>query len=76
MATGQWADLMRGDFTQASDIQIDDFVPLKNAYVSGAYKWNSKKRCLYGKLLREMIFICSQSMVARDKKKSDGTPES
>ena len=49
---GLWLDPYAGDqFTDAQDIQIDHMVPLKEAYVSGAYKWTFKERCLYGNYL-------------------------
>lgn len=49
---GQWNDPYAGDtFTDAQAIQIDHMVPLKEAYVSGGYKWNFKERCLYGNYL-------------------------
>ncbi len=45
---GLWSDPYTGqDYTQASDLQIDHVVPLKNAYISGADKWNRQRRCLY-----------------------------
>ena len=36
-----YSDLM---FEQASDLDIDHFIPLKEAHVSGAYLWDKKKR--------------------------------
>jgi hypothetical protein len=35
----------------ANDIQIDHVVPLKNAYMSGAFKWDNRTRCLYANYL-------------------------
>lgn len=49
---GLWLDPYAGDqFTDAQAIQIDHMVPLKEAYISGAYKWTFKERCLYGNYL-------------------------
>lgn len=46
--TGEWHEPYEGKVaTRASEIQIDHFVPLKNAYISGAGRWDSKQRCLY-----------------------------
>ncbi|HEY8270913.1 MAG TPA: hypothetical protein VIG33_08485, partial [Pseudobdellovibrionaceae bacterium] len=46
--SGQWYDpYSNQEYTQASDIQIDHVVPLKNSYVSGGWKWDSSTRCLY-----------------------------
>lgn len=45
---GLWDDPYTGDqVTSSRAIQIDHMVPLKNAYVSGAYQWDYKTRCLY-----------------------------
>lgn len=45
---GEWKDPYTGKtYTSAQDIQIDHFVPLKNAYKSGANAWSFKARCLY-----------------------------
>lgn len=49
---GAWDDPLTGQkYTYASDVQIDHFVPLKNAYVSNAAQWNFEKRCLYANYL-------------------------
>lgn len=34
-------------FYRASDLQIDHLVPLKNAYLAGAWSWSPEKRCHY-----------------------------
>ncbi len=46
--SGSWHD----DYTAktyklASEVQIDHVVPLKNAYMTGAYEWSDAKKCLY-----------------------------
>lgn len=46
--SGLWSDPYSGrDYRNASDIQIDHFVPLKNAYINGAHSWSRSKRCVY-----------------------------
>lgn len=72
---GKWQDPY-GDrsYTRASDIQIDHFVPLKNAYVSGAYKWNKTKRCLYGNFLGNDFHLLAV-YGKENASKSDKTPE-
>jgi hypothetical protein len=46
--TGLWDDPYTGNqVTVAKEIQIDHMVPLKNAYLSGAWQWDYKTRCLY-----------------------------
>lgn len=58
--SGLWADPYSGrDFTQAVDIQIDHFVPLKNAYISGADRWSSQKRCLYTNFMGNEFHLLS-----------------
>ncbi|UOF01575.1 HNH endonuclease family protein [Bdellovibrio reynosensis] len=72
---GHWEDPYAGrDYTYASDIQIDHFVPLKNAYISGAYKWNQTKRCLYGNFLGNDYHLLSV-LGDENQTKSDKTPE-
>lgn len=49
---GQWHDPYSGtDQTDSRIIQIDHMVPLKHAYMSGAYQWDYKTRCLYANYL-------------------------
>jgi hypothetical protein len=46
--TGIWNDPYAGvQVSTAKEIQIDHMVPLKNAYLSGAWHWDYKTRCLY-----------------------------
>ncbi len=48
VVSGTWDDPYSAKtFVTAHDIQIDHFVPLKNAYMTGAYEWDANKRCLY-----------------------------
>lgn len=53
VAKGEWVDPYSGNTMTdaATEIQIDHMVPLREAYVSGAYKWTFKERCLYGNYL-------------------------
>lgn len=46
--SGRWFDnYTHQELTSSRQIQIDHMVPLKNAYISGAFKWDYKTRCLY-----------------------------
>lgn len=46
--TGKWFDAYADqELTTAREIQIDHMVPLKNAYMSGAWQWDYNTRCLY-----------------------------
>ncbi|WP_372655913.1 HNH endonuclease family protein [Halobacteriovorax sp.] len=45
VVNGLWNDYYyREELSKASDIDIDHIVPLKDAWISGASKWTSKKR--------------------------------
>ena len=54
-------------------IQIDHFVPLKNAYMSGAHEWNASKRCLYANYLGNSFHLLAVS-AHENLSKSDGSP--
>lgn len=46
--SGSWHDdYINHEFTNPTDMDIDHMVPLKNAYINGAWKWNNDVRCLY-----------------------------
>lgn len=73
--SGRWDDPYTGRaYTSASDLQIDHFVPLKNAYVSGADKWNDKKRCLYANYMGNEFHLLA--VFGRENtRKSDRSPD-
>lgn len=49
---GRWYDPYTDQQTTSpSDLQIDHVVPLKNAYIMGAWKWSKEKRCWYANFL-------------------------
>lgn len=49
---GQWQDPYSGAAVADSRaIQVDHMVPLKHAYMSGAWRWDYKTRCLYANYL-------------------------
>lgn len=73
--TGRWKDDFTGKvFLNRLDIQIDHLVPLKNAYISGSYKWNAKARCLYANYLGNNFHLKSVN-ATENMKKGDRTPE-
>jgi len=75
VAEGQWPDSYTGTtFKLASEIQIDHLVPLKNAYLSGAYKWDFKARCLYANYLGYDFHLISASST-ENLRKSDRAPD-
>jgi len=75
VASGNWNDPYTGQtFRSSADIQIDHFVPLKNAYMSGAYKWNFKTRCLYANFLGSEYHLLSVNGT-QNMKKGDRAPD-
>jgi len=74
VASGDWDDPYSGKhFVSASDIQIDHFVPLKNAYMTGGFEWDQKKRCLYANFLGNEFHLLSVSGT-ENMRKSDSSP--
>lgn len=72
--TGSWNDpYTKTKFTDSKDIQIDHLVPLKNTYLSGAYKWTFRARCLYANYLGEEFHLISASGT-ENMRKGDRTP--
>lgn len=75
VVSGNWDEPYTGrEVYQASDIQIDHLVPLKNAYLSGAYKWNYSKRCLYANFMGNAFHLIAAD-ASQNMKKGDRTPE-
>lgn len=75
VARGLWDEPYTGrTYTEARDLQIDHFVPLKNAYVSGADKWTAKKRCLYSNYMGNKFHLIPV-FGKENTKKSDRSPE-
>ncbi len=75
VADGKWNDPYSGRvFTSAGDIQIDHFVPLKNAYMTGAFEWDSKKRCLYANYLGNKFHLLAVNG-SENLRKSDNSPD-
>ncbi len=73
--SGQWDEPYTGaTVTEASEIQIDHFVPLKNAYISGAHKWSFKTRCLYANYMGNNFHLVSTDG-HENMSKSDNTPQ-
>jgi len=44
-------------FYNASDVDIDHLVPLKNAYYSGAWDWTKAKRCNFSNFLEDRYHL-------------------
>ena len=72
--SGRWADPYTGTVkTLAKDIQIDHVVPLKEAYLAGAWKWPKAKRCLYANFMNNTFHLMSVDG-HENMSKSDETP--
>jgi hypothetical protein len=51
---GRWTDPYGGEvLTASADVDIDHFVPLKNAYESGAWRWSYPRRAAYANYLQD-----------------------
>ncbi len=62
VAAGRWADPYAGqELFDSREIQIDHVVPLKHAYVAGAWKWDFNTRCLYANFLGSNYHLMSVS---------------
>lgn len=75
VASGRWQDPYTGqEFFDTKDIQIDHFVPLKNSYISGGWKWDFQKRCLYANFLGNPYHLLAVSG-RENMRKSDKGPD-
>lgn len=73
--TGKWVDpYANQEVTEAKGIQIDHLVPLKNAYLSGAWEWDYKTRCLYANYMYFKPHLVSAGG-HENMSKSDSGPE-
>ena len=72
---GDWVDPYTGkEFTDAKLVQIDHMVPLKAAYLAGAYDWPWKKRCAYTNFMGNSYHLIPIEGVI-NAKKSDMSPD-
>ena len=79
VVTGAWDDPYTArTFASARDIQIDHFVPLKNAYMTGGHEWDANKRCLYANYLGNDFHLLavngSENMSKGDRTPAEYTP--
>lgn len=72
---GYWLDpYTKTVFTESKDIQIDHVVPLKNAYDSGAWKWDFQTRCLYANYTENNFHLLSVN-AHENMSKGDSAPD-
>ncbi|MEN0057328.1 MAG: DUF1524 domain-containing protein [Bdellovibrio sp.] len=73
--TGKWLDpYSNREFLNAREIQIDHMVPLKHAYLAGAWKWDYKTRCLYANYMGYRNHLLPAS-VRENTSKGDRAPD-
>lgn len=72
---GLWNDpYSNRQYRNASEMQIDHVVPLKNSYISGGWKWDAKKRCLYANFMSNEYHLLAVNG-PDNMKKGDRTPD-
>lgn len=72
---GRWRDPYTGTtITEARGVQIDHFVPLKNSYISGGWKWEPLKKCMYANFLSNDFHLLAVD-ARENMSKGDDTPE-
>jgi hypothetical protein len=75
VASGKWLDRYSNtEFTSSREIQIDHMVPLKHAYMSGAWAWDYKTRCLFANYLGYNNHLVPAS-VRENTSKGDRAPD-
>ena len=71
---GDWFDPYTDQkYILASMIQIDHVVPLKHAYMTGAFEWDNKKRCQYANYLGNSFHLLSVNGI-ENMRKGDNSP--
>lgn len=72
---GSWPDPYSGRvFTESREIQIDHMVPLKDAYLSGAWEWNFQTRCLYANFMGNKFHLVASNGI-ENMRKGDRAPD-
>jgi len=75
IATGQWYEPYTGSIKRnAGELQIDHVVPLKNAYVMGAWQWSGKQRCLYANFMTNNFHLLAVDS-RENMRKGDRAPD-
>ena len=69
VATGKWYGVYTGEYYySASELDVDHFVPLKNAHDSGGYEWSLEKKKEYANYLEDSDHLVAvQSGANRSK---------
>ena len=76
VATGEWVDPYTATTsTEASKLDVDHMVPLKNAHDSGGWKWDKKKKSMYANDMRYDDHLIAVTARANRQKGSKGPDE-
>lgn len=71
---GAWLDpYTNTEFTDASDLDVDHMVPLKNAHDSGAWAWSKQRKQDYANYLDDPVHLLAVS-ASENRRKSDKGP--
>jgi len=75
VSEGTWKDPYSDQvFYTSNEVQVDHFVPLKNAYISGGWTWSSQKRCLYANFMGNNFHLLTVQ-AHENLSKGDSSPE-
>lgn len=73
--TGKWLDrYSNNEYRSSREVQIDHMVPLKHAYLAGAWKWDYRARCLYANYLGYRHHLLPAS-IRENTSKGDRAPD-
>ena len=76
VATGRWYGAFTGVYVEdPSDLDIDHLVPLKNAHLSGGWRWDADKREEYANDLEEENHLIAVTASANRSKGAKGPEE-
>ena len=74
--TGRWFGAFTGVYTgDPGDLDIDHLVPLKNAHLSGGWRWDADMREEYANYLQEEIHLIAVTKGANRSKGAKGPEE-
>ena len=69
VVSGSWFDpFTNTTFTEASSLDVDHMVPLKEAHESGAFEWSSEKKQKYAKIFLLRILLLQYPVVPTEVK--------